>query len=539
MAVGTYQGAGTVQSRRIGAGAMAVRTGEFFTNRFTFVAAAIGMAVGTGNLWRFPRVIGEWGGGVFLIALIVANLLWAIPVLMSESILGSRTRLGTVGAFRDFMGRRYTWIGGVVGFIGMGVAFYYSVVTGWALRYFIYSLTGTFTKGTDTEAVWENFVSDPFQTILFHAIAVVLVGFVVYRGLKNGFEKLLNVVIPALFVILVILTIRALTLPGAIDGLSYMFVPDWSQLGDGEMWREAFTQMAFSTGAGWALYLTYSVYVDKKEDTSLNASVVVAGNLFASLLAGMAIMGTVFALRGSDFASTAAAAGDQGFAFVYFAELLGQMPGGIIFGPLFFLALFLAGASSLIAMIELGTRNVIDMGVRRKRAVPAVVIAIFICGIPSALSLSFFTNQDNVWGIGLLISGLGVAMAMWKFGVRRVSAIIESVADLHFGRAWIFCIRIFPLLFIGLFGWFIFDSVTGTTEWWNPFQEFSLATVVLQWGLLIVIMLLLNRFLANKVVPGPMTEGAEVDADDGPAGDRADARRPNENGPEDTREGEE
>jgi NSS family neurotransmitter:Na+ symporter len=517
---------------------MAVRTGEFFTNRFTFVAAAIGMAVGTGKLWRFPRVIGEWGGGVFLIALIVANLLWAIPVLMSESILGSRTRLGTVGAFRDFMGRRYTWIGGVVGFIGMGVAFYYSVVTGWALRYFIYSLTGTFTKGTDTEAVWENFVSDPFQTILFHAIAVVLVGFVVYRGLKNGFEKLLNVVIPALFVILIILTIRALTLPGAIDGLSYMFVPDWSQLGDGEMWREAFTQMAFSTGAGWALYLTYSVYVDKKEDTSLNASVVVAGNLFASLLAGMAIMGTVFALRGSDFASTAAAAGDQGFAFVYFAELLGQMPGGIIFGPLFFLALFLAGASSLIAMIELGTRNVIDMGVRRKRAVPAVVIAIFICGIPSALSLSFFTNQDNVWGIGLLISGLGVAMAMWKFGVRRVSAIIESVADLHFGRAWIFCIRIFPLLFIGLFGWFIFDSVTGTTDWWNPFQEFSLATVVLQWGLLIVIMLLLNRFLANKVVAGPMTEGAEVDADDGPAGDRADASRPNENGPEDTREGE-
>ena len=517
---------------------MVARTGEFFTNRFTFVAAAIGMAVGTGNMWRFPRVIGEWGGGVFLIALIIANLLWAIPVLMSESILGSRTRLGTVGAFRDFMGRKYTWVGGVVGFIGLGVAFYYSVVTGWSLRYFVYSITGTFNTGTDTQMVWDSFVSDPFQTILFHAIAVALVGLVVYRGLKKGFEQLLKIVIPALFVILVILAIRALTLPGAIDGLQYMFVPDWNQFADGEMWREAFTQMAFSTGAGWALYLTYSVYVDKREDTSLNASVVVAGNLFASLLAGIAVIGTVFALRGSDFASEAVASGDQGFAFVYFAELLGQMPGGAFFGPLFFLALFLAGASSLIAMIELGTRNVMDMGVRRQRAVPAIVIVIFICGIPSALSLSFFTNQDNVWGIGLLISGLGVALAMWKFGIHRVSAIIESVADLHFGRAWIFCIRIFPLMFAGLFGWFIVDSVTGTTEWWNPFQEFSLATVVLQWGVLIVIMLLLNRFLANKVVAGPMTEGAEVPADGDTAADTLDSESSVDDERNDTQEGE-
>src|SRR5699024_9905358 len=101
---------------------------------------------------------------------------------------------------------------------------------------------------------------------------------------------LLNIIMPALFAILDILTIRALKLAGAIGGLTYMFAPDWSQVGDGEMWREAFTQMAFSTGAGWALYLTYSVYVDTREDKSLSASVVVAGNLFASLLAGMAVM---------------------------------------------------------------------------------------------------------------------------------------------------------------------------------------------------------------------------------------------------------
>ncbi|MDN5855511.1 MAG: sodium-dependent transporter, partial [Actinomycetia bacterium] len=115
--------------------------GEVFKNRFTFIVAAIGMAVGTGNLWRFPRVVGEFGGGAFLIAIIVANLVWAIPLLMSESLMGSKSRLGTIGAFRDFMGRKFAWMGGFMGFITIGILFYYSVGCGWALRYLVYSLT--------------------------------------------------------------------------------------------------------------------------------------------------------------------------------------------------------------------------------------------------------------------------------------------------------------------------------------------------------------------------------------------------------------
>lgn len=110
---------------------------SMFGSRFAFVAAAIGMAAGTGNIWRFPRVAAEWGGGAFLIAIVVANLVWAIPVLMAESLLGSRSRLGTVGAFRDFMGRKFSWMGAYMGFITIGILFYYSVVCGWAIRYFV------------------------------------------------------------------------------------------------------------------------------------------------------------------------------------------------------------------------------------------------------------------------------------------------------------------------------------------------------------------------------------------------------------------
>lgn len=481
---------------------------EVFRSRFAFVAAAVGMAVGTGNIWRFPRVVGEWGGGSFLIAIVVANLVWAVPILMAESLLGSRSRFGTVGAFREFMGRRFAWLGGYMGFITVGILCYYSVVCGWALRYLIHALTGTFGPGVNTQAVWDEFVSSPVQTIGFHAVSILLVGLVVYRGLKKGFESLLQVAIPALFVILAVLVVRAVTLPGAIDGLRHMFVPQWGRLGDAEVWLQAFSQMAFSTGAGWGLYLTYSVYMRRREDMGLNAFVVCGANLFASLMAGVAVLCSVFALRSAEFASEAASAGNQGLAFIYLTELLAQMPGGAFFAVLFFLALFLAGVSSLIAMTELATRNVMDMGMTRQSAVPWVVGVVFVAGIPSAFSVGFLTNQDTVWGVGLLLGGLCAALAMLKYGVERARREIDEVSDIRVGRWFNACLYAFPVLFAVLFGWWILQAVQ-ETAWWNPFQEFSLATMLLQWGLLAIVMLLLNRFFADRIGAGPMSGRVE------------------------------
>lgn len=477
---------------------------ERFGSRFAFVAAAIGMAVGTGNLWRFPRVVGEWGGGAFLIALVIANLVWAIPLLMAESLLGSKSRLGTVGAFRDFMGRKFAWLGGYMGFITIGILFYYSVVCGWALRYFVFSLTGALGPEADTQALWDGFTSSPAQTIGFHAIAIFIVGAIVYRGLKGGFERILSIVIPALFVILAILFLRAVTLPGAGAGLAYMFVPEWSGLLNAEVWLQAFTQMAFSTGAGWGLYLTYAVYMREREDMGLNAGILCSANLFASLMAGATVLCTVFALRSVQFATEAAAAGNQGLAFIYFAELLGEMPGGTVFGPLFFLALTVAGMSSLIAMVELASRNVIDMGMPRQRAVLWVVGVAFLAGIPSALSVDFLTNQDSVWGVGLLLGGLCAAVAMLKYGVERARQEIDATSDFRIGQWWSWCIRLFPVMFALLFGWWIMQAVS-TEGWWNPFRTFNLGTLLLQWGLLLIVMLLINRFLSNRVGTGPMT----------------------------------
>lgn len=483
---------------------------EVFTSRFTFVAAAIGMAVGTGNIWRFPRDVHAWGGGAFLLAVVIANLVWAIPLLMAESYMGSKSRLGTVGAFRDFMGRRFTWMGGFMGFATIAIMFYYSVVCGWAIRYFIYAITGEFSSGItldETNTIWENFTESPGQTILFHAIAIALVGLIVYRGLKGGFEAVLKIVVPALFVILTILAVQALTLSGSAEGLRYLFVPDWSLLGDAELWLQAFTQMAFSTGAGWGLYLTYCVYMRRREDFALNATTIVAGNHLASLLAGIAVICTVFAVGGTSFAAEAVGQGDQGLTFVYLSVLFGEMPGGTwFFAPLFFLVLALAGISSLIAMVELAARNVVDMGVRRKVAVPAIVAVAFLAGLPAAFNLDYLSNQDNVWGIALLISGLFAAIAMMKYGIDRARRDMDADSDFGVRAWWTVLIRLFPVMFAVLFGWFIYQSIAEPgKDWWNPIDTFSLATMVLQWAVIVAILLVLNNVIARRVNAGPLT----------------------------------
>jgi NSS family neurotransmitter:Na+ symporter len=467
----------------------------------------LGMAVGTGNIWRFPRIVATNGGGSFLIAWVVFLLLWSIPLILVEFALGKATRSGTVGAFGKLIGEKFAWMGAWVGWCSTAIMFYYSVVMGWCIRYFVASLTGAI-PGATPGAFWERFNSSP-GALLMHAIAITLGVVVVARGVR-GIERVARVLIPALVLLLVVLAVRAVTLPGAVRGLSFLFTPDWSQLANYRVWLAALTQNAWDTGAGWGLILTYAVYMRKNEDTTINAFTLGFGNNSMSLLAGIMVLSTAFALR-PDIADEIVGAGNEGLTFIWVPQLFATMPGGRFFMALFFLALVFAAWTSLISMIELATRVLMDTGVERGRAIRWVGIVGFLAGVPSALSLEFFGNQDFVWGVGLMLSGFFFAFAVMKYGVRRfrVELINQPGADIKIGRWWEWAIKFSLVEAVVLIGWWFFQ-VRG--EGWraalNPVSAFSIGTVLLQWAIVLAALRFVNPWLARRSgVPegGPAT----------------------------------
>jgi len=399
---------------------------EQFTSRWGLILAAIGMAVGTGNVWRFPRVFATNEGGSFLIPWLIFLFIWSIPLLILEMGMGKKTRKGLVGTFSELIGERFAWMGGFVAVVTTMIMFYYSVVAGWCLRYFISALTGGLRNMIDPVAAQQAFES--FATsgwaLPFHALAIGTCAWIVWRGVVGGIERANRILIPILAIMLVVAAVRALTLPGAEKGLQFMFHIDWSSLGDYRIWLEGLTQSAWSTGAGWGLLLTYAVYTREKEDTVRNCLVVGLGNNSMSMLAALAVLPTVFAsfptFQEAFDVATFSGPAATGLTFVWIPILFGKLPFGQFFSAVFFLALSAAALSSLIAMVELATRILIDFGLNRQKAIKVVFTAGLLGGVPSALSLRFFVNQDWVWGLGLMVSGGIFAFAARNYGLGRV-----------------------------------------------------------------------------------------------------------------------
>lgn len=478
-----------------------------FLSRWGFVAAAIGMAVGTGNIWRFPRMAAQYGGGAFILAYTLALFLWSVPLLMAEMSIGRKTRRGPIGGFRDFLGRRYTWMGAWMVMVCMLITFYYSVVTGWCIKYFVLAVGGAFKEGADTAALWSSFLHTPGQTLFFHFLAIGLCGFIIYKGIHGGVERVSKLMVPALFVFLIVAALRAVTLDGAGQGLTYLFVPDWAKLAKPATWLQAFTQSAWSTGAGWGLLLTYAVYTSRKEDIPQNCLMVGFGDQTAALLAGLAIVPTLFALSPNlESAQAAMASGNTGLTFISLAKLFPKMPGGFIIAPVFFLAMVFAAFTSLIAEVEVGVRALMDAGLSRKKSTLFVAGGTFIIGIPSAVVPSFLDNQDWVWGVALLVSGFFVIIAVWKYGADKIrNELINPSADIKMGRWWSLIIKyVAPVIFLFLLGWWFFEGVVDNPKtWWKPFGTFTTATILFQWAILLVVLLLANKFLAKSIKTAP------------------------------------
>ncbi len=497
----------------------------------------LGMAVGTGNIWRFPRIASQNGGGEFLISWVVFLFIWSIPLILVEFGMGRLTRLGPIGAFVKVMGPKYAWMGAFIAWVATAIMFYYAVVAGWTLHYVWAAVSGA-VPGAEPGVYWQTYTSSSWP-LLTHAVSIGLAAFVVARGVR-GIERVARILMPLLILLVIVLTIRAVTLPGAGAGLSYLFGVDWDRLADARIWLQALTQNAWDTGAGWGLILVYAAYLRQREDTALNAFILPIANNGISLLAGMMVMCTVFAVipqlvatLGTNPDALAAypqladavrageavnadllqrtifGAGNEGLTFIWMPQLFARIPFGQGFMVLFFLALFFAAFTSLVAMVELATRVLSDAGVERPRAVKLVGILGFILGVPSALSLAVLHNQDWVWGVGLMLSGLFFAIAVIRYGARRFreEQLNHADSDIRIGRWWDIVITVLvPLQAVVLIVWWLWQ-VWGPGAL-DPFGAETLGTVLFQWAAILTVLLIANRYLA-RIRPTEPVAGQE------------------------------
>ena len=471
---------------------------EVFSSRWGMLLAMLGMAVGTGNIWRFPRIAASNGGGSFLVAWVVFLLAWSIPLLILEFGMGKGTRSGSIGAFVKTLGPKFAWMGAWIAFVATAIMFYYSVVMGWTIRFFVGTLTGE-VPGATPSAFWDSFHSTG-GALITHVVAMLMGLFVVSRGVR-GIETAAKFLIPSLIILVMVLTVRAVTLPGASAGLEFLFTPDWGALANYEIWIQALTQNAWDTGAGWGLVLTYALYMRADEDTALNAFVIGFGNNSMSLLAGIMVLCTVFSVM-PEAASEIVGATNEGLTFIWVPQLFQQIPGGRVLQGLFFLALVFAAWTSLVAMIELASRILIDLGMARSRAIMAVGLAGILFGIPSALKLEIFQNQDWVWGVGLMLSGFFFAFAVLRYGVTkwREKFINQEGSDVHIGAWWDWAMRLVAVEAVVLALWWLWgarsDDFTAT---WTLFSSYNVGSVLIQFVIVVVILRLANNWLAKTV----------------------------------------
>ena len=517
-----------------------------FSGRLGLIFATIGAAIGTGNLWRFPRMVGANGGGSFLIPWLIFLFVWSIPLIIAEFALGKRSRTGTVGTFRIFAGRRFAWMGLWTAWISTAIGFYYAVVTGWCVNYFLTAIRGGLGQEVDTIEVWNNFLQSPEQVVFFEAVAVAITMAAIWRGAK-AIEKANVTLMVSLFVLLFVALFLSFVMDvrdGSLDGFVYMFSIQPEYLMQPETWINGLSQSAWSCSAGMGMAITYSVYMRKDEDTTLNAATMCLANNSISIIAGLTVMMAVFAVVADPL--SAVSGGSSAITFLVLPEVFAQAPGGpivqLLMVSVFFLALSFAALTSMISTVELCVRNFVDHGFDRSQAVGFTSLAIFLFGLPSAMVWilidestgvafpQFLEVQDHIWGYGLMFSGLFIAYSIWSYGWSRYKAWQEKNGvegfdlreyidhgvssfrddfintgdnDWWIGRWWDVIMYLgFPLMFSVLMLSYFGDLLSNVHDPWNPTNPHGISIILLFWGVTATLFVSLNKYvLVNRLVP--------------------------------------
>jgi len=400
---------------------------EQWGSKFGFVMAAAGSAVGLGNIWRFPYLTGENGGAAFVLVYIVCVVLVAMPMLINEIALGRLTGKNPVGAMQKLAGKgglSKMWIA-LVGILPLIVTFvvlsYYSTIAGWTVGYIFTSLFSIKTS-------FSEFIANPNYVIPLGAFVILITASIVLGGVAGGIEKATKILMPMLFVLLIVVIFRSVTLPGASKGLEYYLIPNFSKI-NARVVLAALSQAFFSLGVGWGMMITYGSYMPKNQNIVSSSLWVGAMDTSIALLAGFMVFPAVFSFNQKP---------DEGVTLIFtvLANIFQQMPLGNIAGALFFLLLFFAAITSTISMLEAPSAYFMDQKKwSRKKAAWTVAIAAFLLGIPSALSTG-------------AVEGLSVVQVNF-LGVIKTG--VMDIFDYGFGSLMMMLVVLSTCIFTGWF----------------------------------------------------------------------------------------
>lgn len=354
---------------------------EHWGSRLGFILAAAGSAVGLGNIWKFPYMAGENGGGAFLLIYLIMVVAIGFSVMLAEMVIGRIAQRDAIGSFAKLKGGLWP----LVGLCGIASAFiilsFYSVVAGWTIAYMVKAVTGGLAISSPDALgqMFGGFIGGVFPPIFYHAIFMVLTVVVVLAGVGAGIERASKILMPALFILLLILIGRSVTLPGAGKGIEFLLSPDFSKV-SWETVSDALSQAFFSLSLGMGAMITYGSYLSKKENIASSAAWVTMLDTAVAVMAGLLILPAVFAFGFNPSAG-------PGLTFITLPAVFAQMPFGAFFAFLFFLLLAIAALTSAVSILEVIVAFFVDScGMHRKATSIIVGAVVFLLGIPSSLS---------------------------------------------------------------------------------------------------------------------------------------------------------
>lgn len=492
--------------------------------RAGFILAAAGSAIGLGNIWRFPAVAYENGGGAFFLPYLFALLTAGIPILIMEFTIGHKYRASAPASLGK-INRNFQWIGWWQLAISFVIAVYYAAVVAWAMSYAVFSINLSW--GQDTEGfLYGNYLklaATPGQVggivpgVLIPLVIVWLLALVIlYRGIRKGIETANKIMLPALLVLFSILVIRAVTLEGAAEGLNAFFKPNWDLILDGKVWVAAYSQIFFSLSIGFAIMVTYSSYLSRKSDITNNAFITGFANSSFELLAGIGVFSILgFMAMQQGVGVDEVVSGGVGLAFVVFPQIINQLPAlNGFFGFLFFGSLVLAGLTSLISIVETFVAGVQEkFHVTRKKSV------LFGGGLAALISILFSSNGGLYFldvvdyfinNFGIALAGLieVIAIAWIARELKKLQEHANAISDIKIGAWWRICLALITPVVLG---YMMFDNIkTNITENYGGYETWFVS--VYGWALAAAVILLgiIFSLIKSKAPSIQASESKEV-----------------------------